>query len=486
MMNPACEMPSTVTMIRETLISQLQSRWFAFFAATVAGLVLIFARTPTPLMEQGFYAEDGSDYIEGMLNHGFVHTLNRARPDYFVLGNIFLTQLSVWAWKLVGSGDILSLPLVLSVTANLFYAVVFALPWLLFRTTHPAYLFGLWLCSVFVPLGASDFEVFGRMANTGFVFLYLAFLLAWYRHTMDESFAVLPVDLGLAFCAWTNPLCFALFPLLLWRFWRSRDDRLIDVISRPTFLSGVLLAVLCAPAAIKIIRAPKREHAGAARVTLTKRAAIEMGVARNALHPLVHPVYHSMRTSIVLVCAALLTAAFVFYGRPERRWLYAAGAFMVGCSSLVLVATRPEVQLPPHYTGTFPDRYYFAQNLIVLFLLTHLLEDFVARTRRQWRTSWLVPVALLVFYFTDVTRQSTFGKGSPVLTGQGDFRYCVRRAVEERAFCDLQGTPRPDGEYLHVREAPYGWVLRVAIKDLPSDLQRTAVVANAANEGVRR
>ena len=468
---------STVSVIRETMRRQLRSRWFAFLAATVAGFVLMFARTPFPLMEQVFFTEDGRDYVDGLLNHGFLHTLDTVKTQYFVLGNLVLSQLSIWVWHVIGSGDITRLPVLMSFMANAFYAVAFALPWLLLRNTHPAYLMGLWLCTVFVPLGNSDFEIFGRISNTGYVFLYMSFVLAWYRHEMDEGPAVLAVDAVIAFSAWTNPLVFALFPLLLARYWRSRHDRLSDFVLRPTVISGVLLLLLCTPAALRIAKAPKRDNGHAEPIVLTTKSAIEMGVARNVLHPLVHPVYNSLGTASVLLSATLLAGAFVVFGRQERRWLYVSGALLVGCTSLVLVMTRPEVQPPPNYRATYPDRYYFAQNLIVLFMLTHLLEDFVSATRRKWRSNWLVPAALFVFYFSDVTTQSTFGTVAPCMVGQGDFRFCLGRAIEERAFSGRPGGFGEEAELLTVQTFPHKWTMRIPMKYLPPDLQRAAAVA---------
>lgn len=108
-------------------------RRFALFMMCLATSFLIFfIRNPDPFINPVFYAEDGSSYVASILNRGFWFALFHARPDYYVFGNVILTEVALIINYVIYPGSILHLPQNIALISYLFYGFVATLPILLF------------------------------------------------------------------------------------------------------------------------------------------------------------------------------------------------------------------------------------------------------------------------------------------------------------------------------------------------------------------
>lgn len=433
-------------------------RFFPFLACIAGSFLIFFLRNPDPWLNPTLYAEDGY-YVALAYGCGFWEGLSKARADYFVFGNFFCGWLSVQICRMFFHDDVLLLPRIIAVVSYSFFAMAVSLPVVLLRTCFRLrYLVVLCLASSFFPLEQFDNEVLGRLANIGFAFLYIALLLIWYRNNVARAiWEFLLVDLGLLACAATNPLALAILPLTGLRYlhdWLRRGESLPAITLKGDFLCLSLLAVACFPLAYRIATA---EPTHMAEGPLLWDSAIEMLVARNFLHVLLHPFYGYLNHLLAIgIFVAALVVLLLFHDRRHRQ-LYGTGLLVLALVAITALIDRPA--LLQHIGGYRPSpacRYFYAQGLIVLLLAARFAADIMESSQFP-RWVRILPLGLVVFFFSDVDRQSSYGvPASPQheLRALGSFEWTLQQAVEERQFVDEFWKPDPDGDYVRVRIYP--------------------------------
>ena len=461
---------------------------FQFLAATLAATVIFFARAPVAFMSPLLFAEDRA-WTSQIVTRGFWETAFHAREDYCILGNVIVVWLGMQACEWLCGGDVFQLPRCLAVTSYLFMGAAVSLPILLLRRQlQPAFLCTAWLLACFLPLGIhsaswSGFEILGRAINLGYVFLFIAFVLIWHRAAnVKKAWQAVPVDLGLLVCTATNPLCIAMLPATAWPFLRQLigpPAARVAVLRDPVFLSLCLLAVGCL-----LVNGVPESRGSAAETAVSHVSldvAIEMGVARSLLYPLVWPIYHRLGTWSTLAVAAAATWCLWRFGQPRHRLVYIGGLATIGLVSIVLVTCRTELgALLEGYRSTFPDRYYYAQNLIAMLMAVVFAADVAERLRDQPRLAWLPAAALVGLALAAAVREPVWrvAKSQFLLAGDDRFESGARTAVRDRQFVDAGLNPDPDGRFVQVT------VQRGCQK--PLLLPRDAVVRSLALRHPRR
>ena len=427
---------------------------FLFWAATAAAFVIFFARGPAAYLHPILYTEDGV-WTSLIYRRGFWHAVFHARPDYHVVGNVLGLWLGMQACELFCAGNILELPRTYAIVSYLFFAMTVSLPVLLLhKQLPPRHLLAVWLLGCFLPIGSSGIEILGRISNIGYAFVFIGFVLVWFRNVAARTWLdFLLVDLGLLACVATNPICFALLPATVWPFLRRliRERRpLMEVVRSPSMVSLAALALLSAAVLVKPLTNKQRPNPP---FPLTPAVAVEMGVARNALFPLVWPVYEHLSTATSLLAAAAVIGCMARIGSREHRVVYAGGVGLLALTSLVLVALRPDLRRTvDDYHCTFPDRYYYGHNLVAVLLLVTLAADAAKRFHGSpgWRR---VPDAVLAgFVVACIARQGIAGISHDQFQNMeiGTFADCVQTAVDQRRYVTAAGKRHPEGQYLLV------------------------------------
>src|SRR6185369_7509957 len=190
-----------------------------------------------------------------------------------------------------------------------------------------------------VPLGRTDYEVFGRLANTGFAFFYLAVVLVWHRNRSTlYGWGLAATDALLWLCAATNPLTLALLPLLVLPYLSERTWRRLtpwQMVRQGSILGLIALAAACVPVVLAIVQGQSLPRI--APGPITRQYAIELTLARNILYPLVHPFYTKLTSKITLAVFAVVAGCFFLFRRRRNMPLYVAGGYALALSSAVLL-----------------------------------------------------------------------------------------------------------------------------------------------------
>ena len=310
------------------------------------------------------YTEDGAWsallYREGLAAYW------KARPDYLVVGNIVLLHFAIGLNEAFFSAEgILKLPQMIAGVSYGFFGAVAALPFVALRGYMPAWArVAVCLTVLLLPMGGHVNEMLGRLSNVGYSFTYIAILLILWREKVPRWGRWVLSGLLVVCCA-TNPLVFAPLGLyLLWRMWETRLRLCAD-----DFALGVGSALLLGWTLYSILTAAERPVLNDAE--LSTSSFIVVAIARSILYPLAFPFYHSFDSLRVWTapCSSGRSDGRCFLTAPTK----APYGFVLVSLSIVTVAVwvqRPELMF---YLGgfqlSFPDRYFYAQNLLVLLAL---------------------------------------------------------------------------------------------------------------------
>ena len=194
------------------ILHQRKSLFTFYFALVLISAFLLFLRNPVPFTREDIWGEDGRDYIAGIINDGFWKALylNFLHKGYLQFFKLFIGALCLGIDKIFFHEKIFYLPRIIAITSYLIYALVFCLPILLFNSKLKIkYLTAIVVSSCFVDVGPLDsFLVFGRILNTGFLSIYLCFLLVCYRIVFVNKLRVNTlslIDLIIFLCILTQP-----------------------------------------------------------------------------------------------------------------------------------------------------------------------------------------------------------------------------------------------------------------------------------------
>lgn len=443
---------------RKAFSEVMSSALFRFLAAATVATLVFFLRAPAAFMIPDFFAEDGAWTSMVYLN-GFWHTAFHSRGDYPVFGNILLIWTGMkWA-GLWFQGDVFMLPKCYAVISYLFYGATVSLPFLYLKKqfSFPE-LIVFWMLACFMPLGVPDtpsgFEIFGRIVNVGFAFLFIAFLLIWYRNVnADKPVSFFITDTLLFICAATNPLCLAMLPAILWPYLKRfiRNPRELSRSFRdPGFLSLYLLAAAC----ILWIGIPSPEKPGeAVPLSLTPELAIRMGIARSMLYAIIWPVYKMLSIGGVLLILVLTIMLVLIIGRKRNMGFYSSVMMVLLLVSATIVLFRPSLRpFFQNFNSPFPDRYFYGQHLIVLLFMVRFGADIGDSLKRIPGGSVMVWIILIGFAVFSAYSEKVWkaGPSQYQLIQQGSLHQRVSVALREKRFVNRVNKPDQAGKYLLV------------------------------------
>jgi len=349
------------------------------FASALAILAL---RNLDPIIHPVVYTEDGL-WAGQILQDGIFQTCLTAKGSYLVVGNILLLGLSLGISFLISGNFLLQLPQSIAIVSYAYFAFVATIAYVasrkfLGRTTS----ISLYLCILLVPLGTSQNEIFGRISNIGYIvpiLLCAILIIRTYSHRTSSRFLA---DLGCLLCIVTNPFCLIMIPAYIATlvYLELRSTQAIDYKLKFTFFGNALKAVLAKnvlPVTFFLGLAIPLLLGSAQTVTHNvnpfDRGKTGMAVlGRMIAYPFVFPIYTQMNNMASFFFDLVLFAFLTFIFKKSRSFsdrlaIALSFAFFVAYSLATLVF-RP---LLPYqlgfYGNTFPDRYFMAPNLLIMF-----------------------------------------------------------------------------------------------------------------------
>jgi hypothetical protein len=387
--------------------------WTWLLGWAIASLVCAL-RNPSALWHPVLYAEDGTAYVTQVYSLGVWRAAFNAKDEYLVFGKVLFAGVAIQINQVLFGNDVTQLPVIIAVLSFLFFGFVLSLPLLLFAQQFSKGQLGcLLLMGLLLPLNNTEYEVTGRILNIGFLMSYAAFVLIAYRTSPQARSIgrwILLVDVGIYLCASTNPVVNLFLPLIWlpdavagWQRWQRRRSRhpLKGRAAPPTQLAEMpaefsppiarlsaagLTLLLVGQGVYSLLRFTMLDPTTAATVKSASLAAttwIETLFGRSMLYPLIFPIYHWMTDGWVMLLLTLVVTIALKVATPQHRRLYLVATYCLVTTSLATLLLRPLLlHVANGYSTTFPDRYYYGQNLMALFLLVLICADLCQQRHR--------------------------------------------------------------------------------------------------------
>ncbi len=344
---------------------QIARRFLAALVLIVTGMAILFLRNPDPILNPVVYAEDGAWAALG-LREGWLQAFMLARPDYFVAVNILLLFIATKISWILSGNPLSLLAYSIAFVSYAFYAGVATLSFFTIRRVGNIFFALLaFLLFLHLPLGDTQNEIIGRVAQVGFFMPLVAMMLLFWRDTAMSGWVKYFIDACLLLCAATNPVVFALvFLYLVINF--SRDVDFLACARRTVSLT-VPFALFAAVLSQRI------GGPGGVPGELVSSNLVEATLARPLLYPFTFPWYSHLNDAVAIAASLLIACVVVVSYRNSRdtqsRHLLTLASITIVAYDVATMVTRPGLTgLLSNYQTSFPDRYFMGINALTSFL----------------------------------------------------------------------------------------------------------------------
>ncbi|MCQ9628110.1 hypothetical protein HS141_14410 [Cetobacterium somerae] len=421
----------------------------------VSVFILIFClnilRSPDALLTSIIYTEDGV-WTSKIMRNGIIDTLINARKDYFVVGNILLLYISYTLNKLSNLG-LGKLPYFISIVSYIFYTssytyIYFVLEKLI-KNKYIKILLILLIC--FIPFGNSLNELLGRISNIGYIIpvLLLVSILS-YENNIERLGIYFIGILGML----TNPISFIYLGLyFLYRLIKVNDKKYFKEIFSFIFLkiTYILSFSLIFWRYITI-----GNNATLTSEKLLKENILESLIGRSFLYPFCFPYYMNL-TNIKVIILAILFVMFgmIIYKKSSKKDRELIIQIFIGWIVYTLMALimRPGLtNWIKNYSNTFPDRYFYAQNLLAIILVLVLIDRSLEIIKIELFGKILL-IIISTIYLNNIFMLIEFG--APKMKFNG-------KTFEESLVEEMDLSK----ENIIVPIVPKGWIMDIPTKEI--------------------
>ncbi len=454
------------TYARRLADPRLRIGWtiLAYLLLVAVVTAVLFWRFPNNVTVPNFYGEDGSVYLQNVLDHGWLKGSLMPFNGYSIVGLYLLCGFG-WVINAVFlGGSFLTLPAGFTWSAMVFMAAVICLPFVLFRQVFGRLAMLLVIAfGAVLPLPMSPHVVIGTIGNQKWIFLYLAFLLVLYRviyHRKLSRPALLAVDAALLISAYTNSTVYLLMPVLFWPYlkelWEQQKRMrplvyLRRVWPEKEFRQLVVLCALLVPQVAYVVINGIPKLAGYLDTPFDPSRAIELFVNRTYLFGLTHGINYRLNDLAVVMLFGLMLYLAWKKLKGSQSLVFWAGIYSAGMASLLFVLNRPGVTdhfLGYQPSGSGPDQFFYAQTLVMYLPIVLLVLAAVVPIRQRLVRASVVVVFAAVVMATGVASSMNWGEQwRSASVYENDAGTFIDRAI---AACDAAR-----GERVRVTVYPY-------------------------------
>ncbi|MDB6117849.1 MAG: hypothetical protein JWO08_1630 [Verrucomicrobiaceae bacterium] len=340
-----------------------------------------------PAFFRGSYTTEGGEWLSDMWRIGFFEAIKTIRPDYCVLGNLVVLQLSEWINALLHGANIDRAPMIQHHVAVGYLAVSFTGIFMILRRVH-----GLWgallvcLTMLMVPDLDGEHRIFGEATNLGY-FSALVVLFVYYDVWLNPGAStrrlvgyLLLVLFHIATSPMVGVITVAWSALMIAR--AVLPSRFAQGMSQARLIAFLAPAILFA--LITIERAHRSGPASApADMGILKRDFIEIVLGRQLLYPLITNFFLAFSDRLTLAVFAVFLGLIgwfisVEWRHEKRDWQRLSATLVIfaaalGMSLATAISRQWIYSRELHYASLWPARYYIAQNMAVAGFIALLL-----------------------------------------------------------------------------------------------------------------
>jgi hypothetical protein len=372
-------------------------------------------RFPENYRYANFYAEDGSVFLQHILDHGFWHSFYTIFNGYLVVGLYLIEGIGILINHMIYGGNFIHLPQAFALASYMFFALCGLLPYLLLRQYWGKLVtIGIGLAVILVPMPGNTHAIIGTIGNLKWIFFTTAVFLGIYRYYAYVALGkkIILVDVALLLCAYTNvtsylvvgllaaPYCISIVAWL--RNHRSqRSQRLhaflkeylrVDIVSYLVLLVFLLAQLVY----IKIHGIPK--IAGYLNTPFNHHEFIEVYIGRTIDYVFTFPFYKYMNDFLAVSVFVVFTALCAFVLRAKERVIALCSIALALVATAAFTLNRPGVGDEfSHYQKAGPDQFFYGQNAVV-YIAVFLLLAGISRRFLKPRLALSVLAGLSVIF----------------------------------------------------------------------------------------
>lgn len=426
--------------------------WLFYICLVLALSYTFYRRFPNNFQRPNFFAEDGFVFAKNIMELGFFKSFLSPFNGYFIFG-IYLLELLGFILNFIFFNNLfINLPRSFALISYLFMGITASLPILLFKNYFQKItLLYLTVLTLFVPLIGNDYAIIGTIGNAKFVFFYIGFLLIVYRNMLHrDSKQFYLVDIIILLCAYTNAAVYALLPYAMLRYLPFIEIRKIKksiyrLLQNKSFISFSILSALLLPQIIYVLVNGLQEMPGYLDSPFNYSRLIEIFIGRSTVYAFFYPIYSSLNNLwvILIFIIGMLVALRQKY---QYKSIYLFGIYAIIVNSILLVISRPGISVFFNgYKGGGPDQFFYAQNMIYIFITTIVIFHAITKSKR-----WVKYSTLLVFTIVMggilIPKSGTFGQNDTYQAEVGSIylnamSYC---SATKNGLLNLPAYPSPE------------------------------------------
>ena len=366
--------------LKSSVLRYLSPFLFKYIIMLLIAFVTLYIRNLDSLMNPIMYTEDAK-WLGIAFSKGWIHTFIYAKEGYFVWLNLIFLFISEKISYLVSGSEILNLPYTISFVSFSFYSFVPTFTFFITKNILNIYLrWLLFFAIIFLPMGDSSNEIFGRLSNIGYYIVFLATLFFYVRINVINYYKILIIDFILFIFFGTNPAVIILACLYL-------SYELFYRVNIKTFIVKNLSLIILLLIFILLLLTLSSKSGSSVTGSFNFDSIVEVSIARSILYPFIFASYHNLNDFITIIFGLLLIVFVTYsyissYRSKKLRTLFnfAIISFFV-FYILTLYMKQSLTQQLSGYVTTFPDRYFIGLNLLIIFIIILSFESLLHKRK---------------------------------------------------------------------------------------------------------
>lgn len=304
-----------------------------------------------------------------------------------IFGNIILAQIALTLNKIVKGDNLNYLPIFVACVHYCFFSLAALIPVICLKKQMTKFFrILIWFLIIFIPLGYSGYEIFGKIVNVGYLFYFIAFCLLSFRisNVIDISKTqTIVVDLSLLLCCLTNPACYVLVGVgfildVIIQYKNFQSTKILKINFIKSFFAKfsnklwVVLGIICCLAVIY-----SSGESPYPRIELDFSKTIEF-LQRSLLFYLTYIFYPNINDFIAISLFIFISWFFIFtffYANKTERITLLAYIAVPLCYVIITFINRHFlIGILNNYNTSYPDRYYYVINITALIPIIYSIS----------------------------------------------------------------------------------------------------------------
>lgn len=367
---------------------EIKDNIYLYIFLLLTGMLVIFGRSSHAVLDSVMYTEDAA-WTSSIIYNGFVNTCLDAKGSYLVVGNVLMLEVALKINQLFFGYNVIHLATILAIVSYIYYDfLAFCGVYLLRNFMSLKSRIFLFYGILMLPMGDAISEMYGRASNIGYGCFYIAFvIMLWFVLDRHDEWKKIINYIVLLLCCVTNPVCYIVLAFVLCFDFFSN----IKIKNVAGGIVSVIVGVISVLSLV-LMYMHKVSEIGQTANTINWAELIEY-FFRSWMYNFVWPFYHSFnnqRAVILMLLFAIICVAILWTVKKNpinRRLLLLSYVTLLGYTVATLYSRKSLTWQLNAYSTTWPDRYFYVQNILVIFILSVFISLISSQNMKECRIS---------------------------------------------------------------------------------------------------